>query len=290
MTDMPALTITEYTDPGCPFAWSAEPARRRIDWLYGDAVAWKVRMVGLADDPSVYEKIGFTVERQSDAFRKLSEQHHMPMDTGLRPRMSATMPACRAVVAVRRHRPEAERSILRALRVLHFSGHLLDEPATIDAAAERAGLDPAEVRAWIAEPETEELLAQDLAESRDPSAAALAQVHKLARAGDGHRYTCPSYEVSDGNGGRLSVPGFQPTAAYEVAVANLAPEAPRRAAPETVQEVLEWAGEPLATAEVAEVCGISLEEAREQLGRVAVEEHVGFDGLWRLNGAAPETS
>ena len=286
MTDMPALTITEYTDPGCPFAWSAEPARRRLQWLYGDTLGWEIRMVGLADDPAVYEKIGFTVERQSDSFRRLSEQHHMPMDTGLRPRMSATMPACRAVVAVRRHRPDAEPAMLRALRVLHFSGHLLDEPATVDAAAQRAGLDPAQVRAWIAEPETEALLDQDLAEARDPSAAALAQVHKLARAGDGHRYTCPSYEVSAPEGASLSVPGFQPTAAYEVAVANLAPDAPRRADPDNVREVLEWAGEPLATAEVAEVCGISLEQAREELGRVAVEEHVGFDGLWHLNGAA----
>ena len=286
MTGMPTLTITEYTDPGCPFAWSAEPSIRRLSWLYGDALSWQVRMVGLADDPSVYETIGFTPERQSDSFRRLSEQHHMPMDTGLRPRMSATMPACRAVVAVRRHRPEAERAMLRALRVLHFSGQLLDEPATIDAAAERAGLDPAQVRAWATEPETEKLLAADLAQARDPSPAALAQVHKLARAGDGHRYTCPSLEVSDGNGGALSVPGFQPTAAYEVAVANLAPELPRRANPDSVREVLEWAGEPLATAEVAEVCQISLEDAREQLGRVAAEEHVGFDGLWHLDGRA----
>ena len=29
---MAEITITEYTDPGCPFAWSAEPARRRVEW------------------------------------------------------------------------------------------------------------------------------------------------------------------------------------------------------------------------------------------------------------------
>jgi hypothetical protein len=80
----------------------------------------------------------------------------------------------------------------------------------------------------------------------------------------------------------LSAPGFQPAAAYEVAIANLAPELSRRGDPDGVTEVLEWAGEPLASAEVASVCGIELDEAREQLGRVATEEHVGFDGLWRL--------
>ncbi|MGA9857575.1 MAG: DsbA family protein [Solirubrobacteraceae bacterium] len=284
---MATLTITEFTDPGCPFAWSAEPARRRLDWLYGDQLDWELRMVGLADSPDVYEKLGFTPERQSDSFRRLAEQHHMPMDTGLRPRMSATVPACRAVVAVRRHRPDREHAMLRALRVLHFSGHLLDEPATHALAAQRAGLDPAELETWIAEPETEELLRADLDAARRPTPGALAQAHKLARNGDGHRYTCPSYEVQRAAGQTaLAVPGFQPLAAYEVAVANLAPDAPRRPDPEDVREVLEWAGEPLATAEVAAVCGISLEDARERLGRVAQEEHVGFDGLWHLNGAS----
>src|SRR5881227_540792 len=99
---MPELTITEYTDPGCPFAWSAEPARWRLQWLYGEQLEWVVQMVGLAEDGNVYEKKGFTVERMSDSFRRLSQAHHMPMDTGMRPRMAGTVPACRAVVATRR--------------------------------------------------------------------------------------------------------------------------------------------------------------------------------------------
>ena len=33
------------------------------------------------------------------------------------------------------------------------------------------------------------------------------------------------------------------------------------------------------------LCDITLEEAREQLGQVADEVHVGFDGFWTLNGA-----
>jgi hypothetical protein len=221
----------------------------------------------------------------SDSFRHLAAAHHMPMDTKLRPRMAGTVPACRAVVAVRRHQPELEWAMLRALRVLHFSGHLLDEPATLAAAAERVGIDPSELEAWLAEPETEELLRQDMAESRTPSPGALALAHKLARTETGHRYTCPSYEVTrESDGASLSVPGFQPVAAYEVAVANLAPDASRREDPEDVREVLEWAGEPLATIEVATICGTDLTDARERLGRVADEAHVGFDGLWHLNG------
>jgi predicted DsbA family dithiol-disulfide isomerase len=282
---MAELTITEYTDPGCPFAWSAEPARWRLQWLYGDQLDWEVRMVGLAEDGSVYEDKGFTAQRMSDSFRHLGALHHMPMDTALRPRMAGTVPACRAVVAVRRHRPELEWPMLRALRVLHFAGHLLDEPSTLAAAAERVGIEPAELEAWLAEPETEELLRQDMAQSRNPSAGALALSHKLARTETGHRYTCPSYEVTrDSDGASLSVPGFQPVAAYEVAVANLAPDASRREDPDDVREVLEWAGEPLATIEVATICATDLTDARERLGRVADEAHLGFDGLWHLNG------
>jgi predicted DsbA family dithiol-disulfide isomerase len=199
--------------------------------------------------------------------------------------MAATLPACKAVVAVRRGAPERERAMLRAVRVLHFSGRLLDDPETISAAAERAGIDPADLERWLAEPETEELLHEDLMRSRHPVPRALALSHKLAASGDGRRYTCPSYEiVRNSDEIRLAVPGFQPLAAYEVVIANLCPEAERREDPDSVAEVLAWAGEPLATAEVAMVCDIDLEEAREELGHVADEEHIGFDGLWQLRG------
>ncbi len=281
---MAKLKISEFTDPGCPFAWSAEPARRRLSWLYGDQLNWQSIMVGLADSPAVYEDNGFTPERQSGSFRKLAGEHHMPIDTSLRPRMAATVPACRAVVAVRRHRPDREPAILRWLRVLHFAGRLLDEPETIDDAARRSAIDPQDLHRWLSEAETEQLLRADLDCSRTPMASAVALSHKLAPAGGGYRYTCPSYEIERlSDGVRMAVPGFQPVAAYEVAIANLCPEASRRPEPQTVEEALAWAGEPLATVEVAVLCQVELAEARERLGRSASEAHVGSDGLWRPN-------
>lgn len=56
----------------------------------------------------------------------------------------------------------------------------------------------------------------------------------------------------------------------------------RRDPPASVREVLAWAGTPLASQEVAVVCGIGLADAREELGRVATETHVGADGFWSL--------
>ncbi len=280
---MTAVEIVEFTDPACPWAYSAEPFRRRLQWLYGEGVGWTERMVGLSESPDDYLERGFTPELQSTAYRKIAHDHGMPIDTAERPRMSATVPACRAVVAARRHDPERTWPLLRALRVRTFSGELLDEPATRAGAALDAGIDPAELERWMAEPETEAELREDMAAAREPAPAARVLDEKLANWSGGRRYTCPSYEVVRlADGVRIAVPGFQPFAVYDVIFANLTPGLDRREPPATVEDVLAWAQIPLATREVAEVADLSDDDAREQLGRVAHERHVGADGFWTL--------
>jgi hypothetical protein len=106
---------------------------------------------------------------------------------------------------------------------------------------------------------------------------------KLAGWSGGRRYTCPSYEmVRQPDGVKVAVPGFQPFPVYDVVAANLMPEVERRAAPSGPEEVLAWAGTPLATKEVAVLCNISFDDAREELSRVAVEQPLGQDGFWSL--------
>jgi predicted DsbA family dithiol-disulfide isomerase len=282
------VCITEYTDPGCPWAYSAEPFRRRLSWLYGERLEWRLRMVGLAESPEEYVDRGFTPERQSSAFSTIAREHGMPIDTSLRPRMAATVPACRAVVAAKLHAPDRARRLLRRLRVRHFSGQLLDERQTIADAATDAGIDPGELERWTAGEDVEAALRDDMTAARDPIQAARVLDDKLANWSGGRRYTCPSYEivrVSDGV--KLAVPGFQPFAVYDVVTANLVPSVDRRPPPDSVEEVLRWTGTPLATKEVAVVCGIDPADARERLGRVAQEQHVGADGFWTLDGAGP---
>jgi len=282
---MADVCITEYTDPGCPWAYSAEPFRRRLSWLYGDALEWRVRMVGLAASPDEYVERGFTPERQSRAFASIARDHGMPIDTSVRPRMAATIPACRAVVAARLHAPDRMRALLRRLRVRHFAGELLDEPATIAAAARDAGIDPADLERWTAGDDVETALREDMAASRHPIDAARVLDEKLANWSGGRRYTCPSYEiVRVADGVKIAVPGFQPFPVYDVVTANLVPGVDRRDPPGSVEEVLAWTGTPLATKEVAVVCDIGFAEARERLGRTAVEQHVGADGFWTLDG------
>src|SRR4051794_29975681 len=288
---MADVCITEYTDPGCPWAYSAEPFRRRLNWLYGDRLEWRVRLVGLAESPDEYVDRGFTPERQSHAFATIAREHGMPIDTSQRPRMAATLPACRAVVAARQHAPEHERRLLRRLRVRHFSGQLLDDPETIAGAARDAGIDPDLLRGWMDEDAGDAALRADMAAAREPLAAARVLDHKLANWSGGRRYTCPSYEiVRVEDGVRIAVPGFQPWAVYDVVLANLAPGLDRRDPPESVEEVLAWTGTPLATKEVAVVCDVDFAAARERLGRVAEEQHVGADGFWSLDGATPRAA
>ena len=280
---MADVCITEFTDPGCPWAYSAEPFRRRLDWLYGERLEWRVRMVVLARSPDDYERKGFTTERQSESFRRIAEDHGMPIDTARRPRMAATLPACRAIVAAGLHASAHQRRLLRRLRIHHFSGDLLDEPATIAAAARDAGLDPDRLRAWGGDPAVEAALREDMERAREPLPSARVLDHKLANWSGGRRYTCPSYEMLRlEDGVRIAVPGFQPWPVYDVILANLVPDLDRRRPPADVTEVLHWTGTPLASKEVAVVCDLPVHEARERLGRVADEQHVGFDGFWTL--------
>ena len=282
---MSAVQIRHFTDPGCPWAFSAEPRLRRLRWLYGEALEWETVMVVLSDDPADYASRGFTAEMMASGTRDLAERFGMPIDWKPRERMSATAPACRAVVAARLNAPGTERTLLRRLRVLSFAGAgLLDEPALHRRAAVEAGLDPDLLEAWMNAPETEQALGEDRAAARSPLPAARALDHKLAGPPDERRYTCPSMEIAV-DGARVAVPGFQPLEAYEAAIANLDPALERRADPTTVGEVLAWAGEPLATAEVIAVCDRDSGDVRSELARTATFEPVGADGYWTPAGA-----
>ena len=276
------LEISLFTDPGCPWAFSAEPFRRKIEWLYGDHAAWELVMVGLAEDPAEFEARGITTAMMAAGGAKIAKAHGMPIDSSERERLTATMPACRAVVAARLNAPGHQQTLLRAIQVRGFAGELIDEQATIAAAAGDADIDAHDLELWSQEQATLDALASDMDRARHPLPAALVLGARLADWEGGRRYTCPSYEISVDGGEPIAIPGFQPWPAYDVALANLAPNAPRREEPESVSEVLEWAAEPLATREVAVVMGIEHDEAATALAEVAQRRDVGADSYWSL--------
>jgi len=235
------------------------------------------------------EDKGLDPERLSSEFRDLQQRFGMPIDATERPRLVVSRPACLAVVAARLRAPEHEETLLRRLRWHYMAGAMIDEPAVLDVAALGAGLDRDELRRWSAEPEVLSALEQDMAAARAPSPAALALDHKLAPWSGGRRYTCPSYELSRLRDERtIAIPGYQPLAVCEVVVANLCPDLQRREDPESVREVLAWAGEPLATVEVATVAGLDVDRARTELAHFAHFQPIGPDGYWALQ--APDAA
>jgi 2-hydroxychromene-2-carboxylate isomerase len=269
------LQITLFTDPACPFAFSAEPVRQRLEWHYGAGLAWRLRMIVLTREPGEAEKLA----QGAPALQRL---HGMPIDPAPLTRPASSEPACRAVIAARLHAPEAEAPLLRRLRVRAMLGGLLDDPALLDAAAHEAGLDPAALAEWSASDAVAAALEADAAAARSPSPAARALDHKLSGPRDARRYSAPSYEISDAAGHSVAVPGFNPPEAYETAIAGLDPALGRRAAPESVTALLEWAGEPLATAEIVAVMGRGEQALRAELAKVARATPAGADAYWSL--------
>src|SRR3954454_13185827 len=156
------MEIELFTDPACPFAFSAEPVRQRLRWHYGDQLRWRLTMIVLTLEPGEAEKLAAGAPG-------LQRLHGMPIDPAPYPRPSSSEPACRAVVGARLNAPEAEQPLLRRLRVRRMAGGLLDDPALIAGAATDVGLDPVELASWSASPAVERALQEDIARSRAPS-------------------------------------------------------------------------------------------------------------------------
>ncbi len=141
-------TIRVFTDPGCP----PDPSLLRLRWLCGDQVDWELRMIVLRPD-----RAEPWPQRGNDA----------------------TIHACRAVVAARLRWPDREEAFLRRLQLLAAAGEMLDNSDTLELAAGQAGLPVEEIAAFCAEPEVEEALRADMAESRGRKCSAYDPVPSL---------------------------------------------------------------------------------------------------------------
>src|SRR3954452_17289884 len=134
---MAAISATYYSDPGCPWAYSANPALAVLHWRYRDQLDWRLVTIGLTERGDQYEKSRYTPvqsPRGSRSFRRFG----MPFATQPRRRIPGTSRACRAIVATRLRQPELEYSVFRALQLGWFTTPLvLDEDADIPVALER---------------------------------------------------------------------------------------------------------------------------------------------------------
>jgi len=52
------IDVTLYTDPGCPWAYSALPALRVLEWRYDASLRWRLVVIGLAERAEQYLACG----------------------------------------------------------------------------------------------------------------------------------------------------------------------------------------------------------------------------------------
>jgi protein-disulfide isomerase-like protein with CxxC motif len=249
------MQLTHFSDPGCPWAWSAGPAFATLHWRYGDQLEWRLVMIGLSETAEQYARRGYTGERQARGYRSFRHRG-MPFATAPRERPHATWPMCRVVVAARRLVPERQWGVFRALQFAQFTSTLtLDEPAGLEQAlAWLPGIDAKRLVAASLEPETEELFAADRAETRSAAGRPIEFQGRSATTPEGEvRYTAPSVVFTADDGSSLEAGGFQPIEAYDLCIANLDVSLTRREPAEDVAEVLAEFPEGLTTYEVAAV-------------------------------------
>jgi 2-hydroxychromene-2-carboxylate isomerase len=289
---MSTIRATLYTDPACPWGYSALPALQVLDWRYGAQLEWRLVLIGLTDDASQYIERGFTPLR--GALGQLSfRRYGMPFAPQLKERISATGRACRAVVAARLIQPGDEWRALRALQLANFTTPLLlDDDAQLAAALDAVpGLDGQAIVSRLDDPEVTEAYEQDRAEART-AAGSPAELQGKTAATDGPvRFTAPSVTF-ERNGQQLIAGGFQPIEAYDVLVANLDPELEREPVPETPHPLLERFTDGLTTQEVA----VLMTDGNDAVDRGAAEKSLfelvaegvasrrllGDDALWQL--------
>lgn len=286
-----SVEVLCFSDPGCPWAYSANPALTVMGWRYGRQLHWRLVMIGLTEQPDQYRQRGYTPARNARGYRRF-RRLGMPLATAPRPRVMATAQGCRTVVATRLLDPSREWEVYRALQFAWFTTTLLldETDGLLGALASVPGLDAQAVIGAVDSPEVSRAYEADRARARR-AAGSPTEFQGKAAATDGPvRYTAPSLIFSR-DGRSLEAGGFQPVEAYDVVVANLAGDLERRVPPEGPGPVLERFPAGLSTQEVAAVLAVGndvpdragAEDALIDLvatGR-ARRRGLGDDALWQ---------
>jgi 2-hydroxychromene-2-carboxylate isomerase len=291
------IAVTHFSDPGCPWAYSASPAHAVLRWRFGDQLAWRLVTIGLTEQADQYIRRGYTPGGSARGYLRF-RRRGMPFATQPRARVSATGFACRVIVATRLRAPEFEHAVFRALQFGWFTTPLvLDDPDDVAKALERVDrLDVADILAAVGDPEVERAYQADRAEARAAAGSPTEAQGRAAQTDGDVRYTAPSL-VFECDGRRLEAGGFQPVEAYDVLLANLAPALERRPPAEDPLDALGGLPYGLTTYEVAAIMAerneppdpVAAEAAlidRVADGRV-IREPLGDGALWLAGPYAP---
>lgn len=291
MSDQATIRVDCFSDPGCPWGYSAGPALAALRWRYGSQLDWRFIAIGLTESGRQYEERGYTPTAMAHGNRRF-RRYGMPFSVAPRSRMLGTGRACRAIVATREIAPDREWAVYRALQFAWFNTSLtLDEDEGIARAL--ASVDDLDVQIVMARLDSDSVrndYEADRAEARQAAGSPTEFQGKAARTDGPVRYTAPSLVFTRGQQ-RLEAGGFQPVEAYDVIIANLDPTLRRRGPAEDVSEVLEAFPDGLTTQEIAELMRsgndpVDRDAAEAALIDLAASGRVrrtaiGDDALWR---------
>lgn len=277
------IAVTHFTDPGCPWAYSASPAMAVLRWRYGAQLDWRLVTIGLAEDPRRYVDLGYTPTRMTVgnlSFRR----YGMPFLAEPRARVAATTRACRTIVATRLLDPPRENEVHRALQLGWFTTTLvLDQDADIAKALERvSGFDVEAVLVAIDDERTIAAYEADKQEARTAEGGPTHFQGKARQTEGPVRFSAPSLVFKSADGRRLEAGGFQLVGAYDVLIANLDPTLERQAPPEEPIEALRRFPTGLVTQEVAAIMAHNNQAADRDAAERALVELLGAGAVRRL--------
>ena len=291
------ISVTLFSDPACPWGYSANPALRTIEWRYGDQLDWRIVLVGLSEDVSRYAEFGFTSQRMASSGLMFRERYGMPFAVNPKPRLSASSRACRAVIAARREWPGSEWRVFRTLQLANFNSALLfdDDQQMREVLAGVPDIDADRIVDLIDDATVLSEYERDKAQTRTAAGSATELQGKAGNSDGTVRYTAPSLRFETSDGRRLEAGGFQPVEAYDVVIANLVPTLERQAPPDDPGPLLDYFDFGLTTQEVAAIMARGNDRPDRRAAEAALIELVadgraerhalGDDALWSASGA-----
>ena len=217
-----SLQVTHFSDPGCPWAWSASPPSPRSMAL------WRPARLARRDDRPHRERRrlrarGYTPAGQARGYRTLPRARHAVRDRAARarPRHVADVPRRR------RHPPARPRARVRglpraAVRAVHEHARPRGRRATC---ARRSPGSPASTPTRSSRPRTtprpRRSSSRTATRPAPPRAARPSSRASRANTDGRVRYTAPSIRFTNEQGATLEAGGFQSFEAYDVLIANL---------------------------------------------------------------------
>lgn len=232
---MPDIAMTHYTDPWSVWCWAIEPQLLRLRERHGDRIESRIKLGAILETAPPPEFPRIEIVRM---FASARRQSGMPLDPEivLKKQSGGTIRAGIAAKAVELVEPTKLAPYLRRMREAALvDGRDIEELEVQEALAKEAGVDAAAFREALETDEATREFYGDQAEAR-------------VRGITGF----PTVTFSNNMGHVVGVAGFQPTEAYEAALARVSGARWVDSPPRDLRSLLRAHGR-LATAEVAEV-------------------------------------